>query len=88
MYNNFCRSREVTSHVSQDFCDGKVAHSHPLFSSCTNTLQLLFYYDDVEVVNPIGSHRKVHKLGTSLVMVYSVLHVHIIANRCVLLHAW
>ena len=50
--------------VLSDFCDGQAFHTHPLFSDHPNALQLLLYYDDVEVVNPIGSHRKIHKLGT------------------------
>ena len=28
-----------------------------------NTLQLIFYYDDVEICNPLGSKRSVQKLG-------------------------
>lgn len=47
----------------RDFCDGSVIGKHGLFSCHVNALQILLYYDDVEVVNPIGSHRKVHKLG-------------------------
>lgn len=46
-----------------DFCDSKVFKSHPLFSIRHDALQLQLYYDDIEVCNPIGSHRKVHKLG-------------------------
>lgn len=47
----------------RDFCDGSASREHSLFSSHANALQIFFYYDEVEVVNPIGSHRKVHKLG-------------------------
>ena len=47
----------------KDFCDGRQFHSHHLFSVCTNALQLLFYYDDVEVCNPLGSSRTKHKVG-------------------------
>jgi hypothetical protein len=28
-----------------------------------NALQIVLYYDDIEVTNPIGSHRNIHKLG-------------------------
>ncbi len=37
--------------------------SHPLFSVHCDGLQLFLYYDDVEVCNPLGSKRKIHKLG-------------------------
>lgn len=47
----------------RDFCDGSAFRHHSLFGSYQNSLQIFLYYDDVEVVNPIGSHRKVHKLG-------------------------
>ena len=33
---------------------------HPLF-----TLQVLFYYDDVEVCNPLGSKKQQHKIGNN-----------------------
>ena len=51
-----------------DFCDGDLYKNHPLFTSATDdpaslNLQIIMYYDDVEVVNPLGSHRGKHKLG-------------------------
>lgn len=49
--------------VLKDFCDGHVLNNHRLFSVHRNGLQILFYFDDIEVVNNLGSHKKVHKLG-------------------------
>ena len=46
-----------------DFCDGSLFNSHTLFKSNSTTLQLIAYYDELEVVNPIGSYVKHHKLG-------------------------
>ena len=46
-----------------DFCDGALYKSHPLFSSDPHALQIVGYFDDVEVVNPLGSYVKKHKLG-------------------------
>lgn len=46
-----------------DFCDAEACKSHPLFSRDPQALQILLYYDDLEVANPLGSHTKVHKLG-------------------------
>ena len=51
------------SDTLEDFCDGKVYHSHPLFSLQSNALQVFFYYDDLEVCNPLGSRRKIHKIS-------------------------
>lgn len=47
-----------------DYCDGEQFQSHPLFSADPHALQIILYYDDLEVCNPIGSYSKVHKLGT------------------------
>ena len=45
----------------QDYCDGLLYNSHPMFS---NSLQIIAYYDELEVVNRIiGSYVKKHKLG-------------------------
>ena len=52
-----------------DYCDGEVYANHPLFSetsSSTHKLQILLFYDDLEVVNPLGSHTKKHKIGESI----------------------
>lgn len=46
-----------------DYCDGSVYMSHPLFSTDPTALQIIVYYDDVEVCNPLGSRAKKHKLG-------------------------
>ena len=36
---------------------------HRLFATHANALQILFYFDDVEVCNPLGSKTKTHKLS-------------------------
>ena len=46
-----------------DYCDGSVYNSHPLFSKDPTALQIILYYDDAEVCNPLGSSAKKHKLG-------------------------
>lgn len=50
-----------------DYCDGSVYHSHRLFSNVPSSLEILAYYDDVEVCNPLGSRSKKHKLGMYIV---------------------
>ena len=46
-----------------DFCDGSAFKEHPIFSVDPHALQIVGYYDELEVVNPIGSYIKKHKLG-------------------------
>ena len=46
-----------------DYCDGKHFRTHPLFSNDPHALQIIAYYDELEVANPLGSYDKVHKLG-------------------------
>lgn len=46
-----------------DFCDGNIYNEHPLFSADELALQIIGYYDELEVVNPIGSYVSTHKLG-------------------------
>ena len=46
-----------------DFCDASLFKTHPLFSIDVNALQIVAYYDELEVVNPIGSYVKRHKVG-------------------------
>ena len=51
------------SHILSDFCDGQAYKSHPLFSVNSGSLQILFYFDDLEVCNPLGSKAKIHKIS-------------------------
>lgn len=47
----------------EDFCDGKRYKNHPIFSQDASAIQIIAYYDEVEICNPLGSHVKQHKLG-------------------------
>ena len=61
----------------EDFCDGSLYKAHPLFSHEPASLQIMLYYDDVELCNPLGSRAKVHKLGMCceyMIIVY-ILHI-------------
>lgn len=58
----------VQSHISvdglmYDFCDGSVFKGSPLFAEDKSALQLCLYFDECEVVNPLGSRRGLHKIG-------------------------
>jgi len=46
-----------------DYCDGYVFSCHPLFSRNHKAIQIILYYDEVEVVNPLGSKTSKHKVG-------------------------
>ena len=64
----FLRLQIENGHKSQteflhDFCAGKVFSSHPLFSAHVDALQIFFYFDELEVCNPLGSKAKIHNLG-------------------------
>lgn len=49
--------------VIADVCDGELFQKHPLFQQHENALQLLAYFDEIEVCNPLAGHAGVHKLG-------------------------
>ncbi len=58
----------LTGHVSEDavlrdICDGSYVKNHHTFHQHSNTLFFSFYYDELEVANPLGSKRGKHKLG-------------------------
>lgn len=55
-------SRSET-HALRDFSDGQVYKCHPLFGEDNTAFQIIGYYDELEVVNPIGSYVSRHKLG-------------------------
>ena len=50
----------------EDFCNGQRFKSHPIFSSNPHALQLIGYFDELEVCNPLRTHTKTHKLGIFL----------------------
>ncbi|KAJ8021238.1 hypothetical protein HOLleu_38381 [Holothuria leucospilota] len=46
-----------------DHCDGSLFAGSEIFSKDPNALQIQPYYDDFEIVNPIGTYTKKHKLS-------------------------
>lgn len=52
----------------EDYCDGTLFKSHPLFSKNSQALQLITYVDEVELCNPLGSRRGVHKLCECIII--------------------
>ena len=49
-----------------DYCDGKKFQDHSLYRTNPSALQLIIYYDELELCNPLGSRRKNHKIGELL----------------------
>ena len=61
-------SEVVNGHISQDntlqdVCDGELFKENILFSESHKHLQLMLYFDDFNVVNPLGNKLKKHKLS-------------------------
>jgi hypothetical protein len=50
--------------VLGDYCDGTDFANHPLFSRDQHALQIILYYDECEMANPLGS--SLHKLGKTI----------------------
>uniref|UniRef100_A0A1X7UZQ4 Uncharacterized protein n=1 Tax=Amphimedon queenslandica TaxID=400682 RepID=A0A1X7UZQ4_AMPQE len=48
------RSHERNDGLLSDFCDGDLFACHPLFSLHSSALQIILYYDDMEICNPLG----------------------------------
>ena len=55
-------SHASNDNILRDMCDGSVFKSHPLFS-VDKSIQIIAYFDEVEICNPLGSNSKKHKLG-------------------------
>lgn len=94
--------RHSTEIILGDYCDGKRYREHPLFSNDPVALQLILYYDELELCNPLGSRRKKHKIGKyahidelkyiTYYMPYHVLRLHdcllSTSVRCLLFPPW
>ena len=51
----------------ENFCDAQFFRTHPLFSRDPTALQLIVYYDEVEVTNPLGRKTGKRKLGNEYI---------------------
>ena len=56
--------KDLTPKYLGDYCDSHHFSQHQLFSSDNSALQLILYYDELELCNPLGSRRKKHKIGS------------------------
>ena len=62
VYLQIYHDHKSKDHLMSDFCDGELYCKNRLFATDTQALQLLFYNDDIEICNPLGSRAKVHKM--------------------------
>jgi len=51
-----------------DYCDASFIKNDPYFQDNENALQLVLYFDEVEVCDALASHRGQHKLGMLIVI--------------------
>ena len=68
-----CQHRVQTDGNMEDICDGNHFREHPLFSTDPSTLQLIIFYDELELCNPLGTHVKKHKLA---IVLYTLGNIH------------
>ena len=79
--------QQISADTLGDYCDGRAYKSHPLFSTDPVALQLIIYYDELELCNPLGSRRKKHKIGNNIVLTkFDPYHFH--KYRSILLSSW
>ena len=50
----------------EDVCDGTLFSQHPLFGNDPYALQIISFFDELELCNPLGTHVKKHKLAIVL----------------------
>jgi hypothetical protein len=58
--------------LMRDICDGSFFSNHPLFQRFPSALQVVIYYDDVEVYNALGSSAGDYKLGAFYYSLYNI----------------
>ncbi len=56
-------SHRSKDHVLRDMCDGMMIANNPLFGADPTTLQLILYYDEFTVVNPLDCKVRKYKVG-------------------------
>lgn len=59
------------------FMDGDHFKTHRLFQLHKNALRIQLYYDELEIVNPLGSKTGIHKLGAFYYIIQNIpMHIH------------
>ncbi|RUM28373.1 MAG: hypothetical protein DSY42_08510 [Aquifex sp.] len=63
VYSEVVNGHRSKNTILRDLCDGSVIANNPLFSADPTALQLMLYYDEFTVVNPLGSKVRKYKVG-------------------------
>ena len=78
---------EADPQFLSDYCDGEHFKHHPLFSQNPSSLQIILYYDELELCNPLGSRKRKHKIGNAIPVTDKYAFTPIL-YRCILLPTW
>ena len=62
-YIMFERTASIDLNVLSSFVDGETCLNHEFFQKYKNAIRLKIYYDEFEIVNPLGSKTGIHKIG-------------------------
>ena len=60
--------------TKRDMCDGSIFKSHPVFKEDKKAIQIVAYYDEIELCNALGSKTKKHKMGC---LFFSIANIHL-----------
>jgi hypothetical protein len=65
VWSSFCSGnrRSEDSDFLSDYVDGELCKTHPLFSKGLDVIRIHLYNDEFEIVNPLGSKKKIHKIS-------------------------
>lgn len=57
------KSHARSDGIIGDYCDADLYKSISLFQDNEHALQIILFFDEMEICNPLGSQAGVHKLG-------------------------
>ena len=72
-WNKFLNFQSGFVLIMEDFCDGSAFKSHPIVSKDPLALQIIAYFDELVLCNPLGAHVKRHKLGIVFFTIGNIL---------------
>ena len=64
IWSHIINRKSTQKDILRDYCDGTILKGHPFFSTDPTNLKIHLYSDELEVVNPLGSKRGVHKVAS------------------------
>ena len=57
-----------------------IYRQHPVLSLPQKKVQLVAYYDEIELCNPLGSHAKIHKIMAAFFIVFAIFMLSFVHN--------